>query len=258
MAAALITSEQTTLAKHEAVIERGLHTFIEVGNALHAIREDRLYRTSHDTFEEYCQVRWGFNRHRASQLITAAEVVTNVTTAGLPAPSNEGQARELARVPEADQVDVWQETLDRTEGKPTAAAVRNTYTTHADAGSPSSWLEPDDIPAKTPSAHPASETAKPKRRPLPEAFADATTDAVRSIDRLTRLRDDDRFTRNRDQTHHQMPELLGALNHFAALIEAMNLADSQADEEARRWWATSLHAISDTLAGAASTINQEI
>lgn len=41
---------------------------------------------------------------RARQLIGAAQTVTNVTVAGLPAPSNEGQARELARVPEEQRV----------------------------------------------------------------------------------------------------------------------------------------------------------
>lgn len=44
--------------------------------------------------------RWGFSDSRARQLIGAAQTVTNVTAAGLPAPANEGQARELARVPE--------------------------------------------------------------------------------------------------------------------------------------------------------------
>lgn len=119
--------EAQALTEHEAVIERGLNTFTEVGNALLAIRDGRLYRVEHDTFEDYCQERWGFNRHRASQLINAAGVVTNVTSAGLPAPTNEGQARELARVPQEQRAEVWQETLARTDGKPTAAAIRETY-----------------------------------------------------------------------------------------------------------------------------------
>jgi hypothetical protein len=33
---------------------------------------------------------------------------------------NEGQARELARVPEGQRAEVWRETVERTNGKPTA------------------------------------------------------------------------------------------------------------------------------------------
>lgn len=63
-----------TLAEIEGVIESGLMTFFEVGAALAQIRERRLYRETHDTFEAYCQERWSFNRQRASQLIQASEM----------------------------------------------------------------------------------------------------------------------------------------------------------------------------------------
>lgn len=111
------------------------------------------------------------------------------------------------------------------------------------------WVQPTPAPAPTP---------KLKRRPLPEAFADAGRDLTRAAERLARLTEDDRFTRNRDQTHHQMPELLGALDHTARLVQAMNLPDADASEEARRWWATSLNTISDTLRGVAHSIEQEL
>ena len=54
------------------------------------------------TFEEYCQERWGWSRHRSNQLIEAAEVVTDLGNHGhqTTMPANERQARELARVPE--------------------------------------------------------------------------------------------------------------------------------------------------------------
>jgi hypothetical protein len=142
MSTELTTAEADSLAEHEAVIERGIKTFYEVGVALAEIRDQRLYRQSHDNFEDYCQERWGFNRHRAWQLISAAGVVTNVTTEGLPAPANEGQARELARVPEDLRAEVWQQTLNRTGGKPTAAAIRDTY-----APTPPPIVPNRDVPA---------------------------------------------------------------------------------------------------------------
>lgn len=94
-----------TLADLEVVIERGLETFIEVGGALLEIRKERLYRDTHDTFELYCRDRWGFTDRRARQLIQAAELGTIVPSG----PTNEGQARQLARLrddPEAVR-EVW-------------------------------------------------------------------------------------------------------------------------------------------------------
>ena len=68
------------LETYEQVIERGLSTFVDVGNALTAIRENRLYRSTHSTFEAYCQERWGFNRTRAHHLIDAAEAANKMFT----------------------------------------------------------------------------------------------------------------------------------------------------------------------------------
>lgn len=122
----LTAAEADLLASAEKVIDRGLTTFIEVGDALATVRDNRLYRTTFPTFEAYCQQRWGFSDSRARQLIGAAQTVTNVTALGLPAPANEGQARALAAVPEDQRAEVWAETLDRTGGKPTATAVAET------------------------------------------------------------------------------------------------------------------------------------
>jgi hypothetical protein len=100
-------------------------------------------------------------------------------------------------------------------------------------------------------------TTAPKRRPLPAAFDDATADLGKAAEKLQRLTADDRFGRNRDQTHHRMPELIAALRTTTDALAAMNLGTAQASEEARRWWATSLHTISGTLTGLADAlINQ--
>ena len=44
MTNALTTTEIAELSKQEAIIKRGLKTFIDVGNALAVIRDERLYR----------------------------------------------------------------------------------------------------------------------------------------------------------------------------------------------------------------------
>jgi hypothetical protein len=116
-----------SLADHEAVIERGLDTFVEVGRALSAIRDGHLYLTGHATFEDYCQDRWGLSRKRAYDMMSAAQGVSQICDTDLPLPTRESQARELARVPKEQRAEVWRETVERTNGKPTAAAVRETY-----------------------------------------------------------------------------------------------------------------------------------
>lgn len=87
----LLGVEAFRLAELEEVIERGLSSFIEVGEALIEVQERRLYRRF-GTFEEYCRDRWGFSRPRAYQLMQAAEMSTKVDTAI----EREAHARELA------------------------------------------------------------------------------------------------------------------------------------------------------------------
>lgn len=119
-----------TLADLEVVIERGLGTFVKVGEALATIRDQRLYRQGHETFEDYCRDRWGFSASRARQLIGASETVTAVTVGGGPAPTNEAQARALTAVKDApsDAAEAMQRASDNTGGNPTAEAIADAVT----------------------------------------------------------------------------------------------------------------------------------
>ena len=92
----LTASDADQLADCERTITAGMRTFVAVGEALCTIRDRRLYRATHGTFEEYCRERWSFSTSRARQLISAAKTVTTVTLAGGAAPTTEAQARELA------------------------------------------------------------------------------------------------------------------------------------------------------------------
>ena len=109
----LTAAETDRLVELEQAVDRGLQTFVEVGQALAEIRERKLYRASHDTFERYCRERWGFTRQRALQFINAAAVTTVVVKAGLPAPTNEAQARELVPLRRRpDELETaWRDTL---------------------------------------------------------------------------------------------------------------------------------------------------
>lgn len=95
----LLLDEQSRLAECEAVIERGLGTFVKVGTALAEIRDGRLYRKHFRTFEDYCRERWNLSRKRAYDLIGGAEVVAALSPIGdTPPMENEAQTRALAPV----------------------------------------------------------------------------------------------------------------------------------------------------------------
>lgn len=121
----LTSIECDELSKHEDTIRRGLNTFVEVGAALLAIRDGRLYRAEFGTFEDYCQERWGFTRMRASQLISAAEAVGNIAVNNcLQFPATESQARPLTRLEPDQQREAWARVVETAPaGKITAAHV---------------------------------------------------------------------------------------------------------------------------------------
>lgn len=125
MTAALSRPERSTLAECEAVIERGMESFIEVGNAMLRIRNDRLYRAEFGTFQEYCEAKWQMDRRHANHLIDAAEVAENLGTM-VPKPSSERVARPLAPLPPQQQREAWKEATEtaKTPGKPTAKEVK--------------------------------------------------------------------------------------------------------------------------------------
>lgn len=87
------------LNKLEAIVRRGLDTHHEVGNALAEISDQRLYRTSHRTFEAYLRDRWGMSRSCGDQLIQAAEAAARPSAgvdSSAPAPATPSPARAPA------------------------------------------------------------------------------------------------------------------------------------------------------------------
>lgn len=120
----LTTQEETRKAQLEATIERGLQTFVEVGLALMEIREAALFRPA-QTFEEYCNQRWGWGRNYTNKLIASAKVVENLGTIVPILPATESQARPLAPLAPDLQREAWREAVDTApNGKVTAAHVQ--------------------------------------------------------------------------------------------------------------------------------------
>ncbi|MER6844767.1 hypothetical protein [Streptomyces platensis] len=65
----LTGEEQDNLAQCEAAVETLKGAFWAAGKALHIIRDARLYRQTHKTFDAYCDERWGMERAYADKLI---------------------------------------------------------------------------------------------------------------------------------------------------------------------------------------------
>lgn len=217
---------------------------IAVEGTWQLIREAYTTRTwavlGYDTWDAYCTAEFG-NARLALPREERQEVVASLRESGL-------STRAIASA-----TGLSQSTVTRaTESNESVAAVigvnGKTYTV---------TREPEVVDAELADEPARYEPPKAKRRPLPEAFTDAGRDLGRAAERLARLTEDDRFAKNRDTTRHQVPELLGALERTTSLIHALDLPGAEASEEARRWWATSLHKISDGLRDVANSIEKE-
>jgi hypothetical protein len=86
-----------SLSECEAVIESGLRSFFEVGNALADIQDNHLYEDAgFDGFIAYLDSKpWGISQAHARRQIEAAKVVEIIAPNGSNMP-NERQIRELA------------------------------------------------------------------------------------------------------------------------------------------------------------------
>src|SRR5258708_34156409 len=62
----LLDREREDLAACEAAIDTLRLAFWAAGKALQVIRDGRLYRGTHPTFEDYSQDRWEMTRQQAS------------------------------------------------------------------------------------------------------------------------------------------------------------------------------------------------
>ncbi|MGK7950452.1 MAG: hypothetical protein AB4368_17120 [Xenococcaceae cyanobacterium] len=67
--------EERDRLRLERQVERA---FYQAGIALKELRDRRLYRSTHETFEKYCQDRFGMQRRHPYRLIDAAAVVDNI------------------------------------------------------------------------------------------------------------------------------------------------------------------------------------
>ncbi len=115
----------------------------EAGKALMELRDRRLYRSTHSTFEEYCKDRFGFQRRHPYRLIEASAVFDNLMkmcpngtqteTESSNAeiypigtqilPTSERQVRPITKLEPQQQWEVWQTAVKEAGGKVPSARV---------------------------------------------------------------------------------------------------------------------------------------
>lgn len=106
----------------ERLVERA---FYEAGRALKQLRDRRLYRDSHETFDEYCKERFGFTRRHVDYLVAGSQVVDNLmrtdcsqsevsetrTNCSQILPTKEYQVRPLAKLEPEQQRECWRQAV---------------------------------------------------------------------------------------------------------------------------------------------------
>jgi hypothetical protein len=109
----------------ETRIERGLETFIEVGEALLEIRDTKLYRDNHSTFEDYCRDRFGLRERQAYRYMDAAKAIGNLESCPIgQLPANEAQVRPLTGLKDPDlQREAWAKVVERAGEDPITARL---------------------------------------------------------------------------------------------------------------------------------------
>lgn len=128
MSTELISIEESRrLVELEEVIEKGIGTFIKVGEALAEIRDKKLYRRPNDpkyTFEDYCREEWQMSRTMAFDTIKSAQAALNVRNCERQ-PRVESQARPLTVLKQPEQQrSAWSKAVESANGaQPTAKQV---------------------------------------------------------------------------------------------------------------------------------------
>ena len=120
----LTEDEEKERHRLEVKVERA---FVEAGTALRQLRDGRLYKSTHKTFEEYCRDRFGFSRAHPYRLIDAAKVVDNLSSVNIQnnlspnrrqiMPTTIEQVRALTALEPDAQQQIWQQAVEQADGK---------------------------------------------------------------------------------------------------------------------------------------------
>lgn len=184
-----LTPELADLMEWEKPIEQGLRSFVEVGNALAAIRDGKKYKAAgFSTFDDYCRQRWGIAKTFAYDSIRAANVVSELSAtadSSTPLPSRESQVRPLTAVADpGERAAIWEQAVENSGGEqPTAAevaAVVAERTAPATAPVSQNTSTQQGTQEDTPADVPVPEPAQPQRLGHPATYSKAVLNVIAS------------------------------------------------------------------------------
>jgi phage N-6-adenine-methyltransferase len=107
-------SRSTDLHALEGIVRRGKVHFIETAAALARVREARLYKMTHSSWESWLKDHWWGSKRHADRMVAAVKVVHQL---GPGVSITESQARELAKLPEDQREEVLAEVADKREAE---------------------------------------------------------------------------------------------------------------------------------------------
>ncbi|MEN9870014.1 MAG: hypothetical protein RLZZ171_997 [Cyanobacteriota bacterium] len=116
--------------ERDALEQTVVQAFYIAGQSLNTLRDKRLYRETHPTFEAYIRDRFAFTRAAAYYLIDAFQVVENLKCQQIVdickiLPTNESQCRPLAKLPPEKQTEAWSKAVELAGNKvPSAKRVK--------------------------------------------------------------------------------------------------------------------------------------
>jgi hypothetical protein len=151
----LSDTEKENFEECEKMLGLGARTFSEVGAALLRIREGRLFRATHSTFQSYCRERWGISRSYAWRVIGAAERLRLLSSSEASSkPTKESQIRPFLKLEPDDFPRIWQLATKRAKGGKVTAKLAETVIAELNpvsAGPPSTvrlekWKSRSKIP----------------------------------------------------------------------------------------------------------------
>lgn len=101
-------------------------------DAMRAIHDERLYRDEFETWEEYCEKRWGMSPRHAYRLLEHGRILGLLSDTEMRPIGHipESATRETASLPDDKKVEVIKQLAAKSNGKVTAAAVRKAVQTH--------------------------------------------------------------------------------------------------------------------------------
>ncbi|SDI51430.1 hypothetical protein SAMN05421505_16217 [Sinosporangium album] len=144
-AAELSAGELRDLETCEAALNHLRVAFWAAGKALHVIRDARLYRATHGTFEEYCEDRWEMGPRYAYRLIAAWPIAERLMMRPIGHKITESHVRELlpladAHGPEAAEL-VYMALADVDGTRVTAGLVRGAVAALGESFDPATAAE---------------------------------------------------------------------------------------------------------------------